>query len=65
VRGFERRAEEDGDESDWEDDWDEDEDWESDEDCGVEALVPGAVVHEAELSLTGDGAVFTKIELVG
>ena len=37
---------------------------EDDESCGLEALVPGAVVHEAELELTGDGAYFTKIELV-
>ena len=46
-----------------EDPWDdESEDWESD--CGTEVLVPGAGVHGAELELTGDGAVFTRLELV-
>ncbi|MEA2472509.1 MAG: hypothetical protein QOE06_424, partial [Thermoleophilaceae bacterium] len=29
--------------------------------CGVEALVPGAVVHGAELELVGGGPVFTSI----
>ena len=44
---------------------DEGEDWDEDEEsCGAEALVPGTGVHEAELVLTKDGAVFTKIELV-
>jgi hypothetical protein len=54
------------DDSKWDDDdWD-DEGWDEsdDESCGVEALVPGAVVHEAKLELTGDGPVFTKVELV-
>jgi hypothetical protein len=54
VRGVDHRGPGGGDES--EDEWD--------GDCGVEALVAGALVHEAELSLTGGGAVFTKIELV-
>jgi hypothetical protein len=36
------------------------EDWE----CGAGALVPGAVVHEAELELGIGGPVFTRIELV-
>jgi hypothetical protein len=55
---------EDRDEKDEGWDWD-DEDWdEDDESCGAEALVPGTGVHEAELILTADGAVFTKIELV-
>jgi hypothetical protein len=65
----EDRDEDSGDDEDSEDDWDDSEDdWDDsewdDEDCGVEALVPGAVVHEAKLVLGGDGAVFLKIELV-
>ena len=53
----------DSDDEGWDGDWG----WEDDEDeesCGTEALVAGAGVHEAKLVLTGDGAVFTKIELV-
>ena len=34
-----------------------------DEDCDASALVPGAVVREAELDLTADGLVFEEIEL--
>jgi hypothetical protein len=39
---------------------------EGDEDdvCGVEDLVAGTRVHEAELHLTADGAVFVEIELI-
>jgi hypothetical protein len=33
--------------------------------CGKEALTPGTIVREAELSLTSNGAVFHKIELGG
>jgi len=48
-----------GDEDEWDEEYEEDEKY-----CGIEALVPGAVVHEAELALTSDGPVFTEIELV-
>jgi hypothetical protein len=51
---------------DYDDEW-EDENGSEDSDdspCGVDALVPGAVVHEAELVLLGDGPVFLKVELV-
>jgi hypothetical protein len=41
--------------------WDESD---SAEFCGVDELVPGAGVHEAELALTADGPVFTYIEVV-
>jgi hypothetical protein len=47
----------------YDDDEDSDDEYE-DEHCGVEALVPGAAVHQALLELTSDGAVFIKIELV-
>lgn len=33
--------------------------------CGTANLVPGAVVHEAELALTHEGAVFRSIDLAG
>ena len=33
------------------------------EDCGSAALVPDAVVHEAELEATSSGAVFEEVEL--
>jgi hypothetical protein len=33
--------------------------------CGPEALVAGAVVHEAELELENGSAVFEKVELAG
>jgi hypothetical protein len=36
-----------------------------DESCPDGALAPGAIVQEAELSLTSGGLVFDKIELVG
>lgn len=40
--------------------------WETDDEaCGVDALVPGAVVHEAELGVGNGAAVFREIELVG
>ena len=45
------------------DEWDWDES-DSAEFCGVDELVPGAAVHEAELAITADGPVFTKIKLV-
>lgn len=32
-------------------------------DCTVDALVPGAIVREAELDLTADGLVYEEIEL--
>ena len=34
-----------------------------DEDCDASALVPGAVVREAEVNVTADGLVFEEIEL--
>jgi hypothetical protein len=41
---------------------------ENDEDdevaCSQTDLVPGAIVHEAELKATGDGAVFDEVELI-
>lgn len=36
---------------------------EDDDACGTEALVPGAVVEEAELELSNGSAVFEKVEL--
>jgi hypothetical protein len=45
------------------DEWDWDES-DSAEFCGVDALVPGAGVHEAELALTADGPVFTYVAVV-
>ena len=61
VRG---RARRDFDEDD--EDWGDDllEDYDDDESCGPEALVAGAIVHEAELELVDGGAVFSTIELV-
>ena len=35
----------------------------SGEDCSVDALVPGAIVREAELDLTATGLVYEEIEL--
>lgn len=35
----------------------------SDVSCGVEALVPGTTVEEAELEVTADGPVFEEVEL--
>jgi hypothetical protein len=32
--------------------------------CGTAALVPGAKVHEAELSISGAGAVWDKVDLI-
>jgi hypothetical protein len=32
--------------------------------CTTAALVPGAVVHEAELSVSGSGAVWDKVDLI-
>lgn len=34
------------------------------EECGVSALVPGAKVKEAELSVSGAGAIWEKVELL-
>jgi hypothetical protein len=68
VRGA--HSDEDGaDDSKDESDDDDDAEWGWDESdsaefCGVDELVPGVGVHEAELVLTADGPVFTKIELV-
>jgi hypothetical protein len=61
--GDDEPSDEDPSESDDEDE-DSDRGDEDEESCGVEALVRGAGVHEAELVLTADGPVFTKIELV-
>ena len=36
---------------------------EQDASCGPEALVVGAVVEEADLKVTQDGAIFEEIEL--
>jgi hypothetical protein len=36
----------------------------NDEGCTTAALVPGAIVREAELSLSGAGAVWEKVDLV-
>lgn len=48
-----------------EDEGDDDES-DHDEDCGTEALTPGALVHEAELEISGSGgAVWQEIELIG
>jgi hypothetical protein len=33
------------------------------EDCGPDSLTAGAIVHEAELDLTSQGAVFEEVEL--
>jgi hypothetical protein len=33
--------------------------------CGTANLVPGAVVHEAELALSHEGAVFRSVDLAG
>ncbi|MGZ8676505.1 MAG: hypothetical protein ACXWXU_06680, partial [Solirubrobacterales bacterium] len=35
-----------------------------DEECGVEDLVEGTVVHEAVIQISGDGAVFKGIKLI-
>jgi hypothetical protein len=35
-----------------------------DDECSPDALAVGAVVHEAELELTSDGAVWTEVELL-
>ena len=32
--------------------------------CSVDDLVQGAVVHEAEIRVGGDGAVFEEIKLI-
>jgi hypothetical protein len=32
--------------------------------CDTSALTPGASVHEAELRLSGDGAIWDRVELV-
>jgi len=32
--------------------------------CDSSSLTPGAMVHEAELKLSGAGAVWDKVELV-
>jgi hypothetical protein len=42
---------------------DDDEAGDDDEDCDATALVPGAVVREAELNATANGLVFEEIEL--
>jgi hypothetical protein len=34
------------------------------ENCGTSALTPGATVHEAELGLSGNGAIWDRVELV-
>ena len=52
------------DEDDHEGDGKDEDDHEGGEMCGPAELSPGAIVHEAELELTGDGAVFVEIELV-
>jgi len=36
---------------------------ENESSCSVDDLVPGAVVHEAEIHVSADGAVFEKVEL--
>jgi hypothetical protein len=55
-----------GDDDQGEDNNDQGDDEESDdESCPDGALAPGAIVQEAELSLTSAGLVFEKIELVG
>jgi hypothetical protein len=68
-----RDDDEDGDRGGRDDDEDEDDDrargsGAGDDDdetpCGPEALTAGAVVHEAELNASSDGAVFTEVELV-
>lgn len=51
----------DGDDDHGDDDHDEDEDQAS---CSTSALVPGAVVHEAELKIRSTGKVWEEIELV-
>ncbi len=39
------------------------EDQSSSSSCGTAALVPGAIVHEAELDVTSGGAVFQSVDL--
>jgi hypothetical protein len=34
------------------------------ENCGTSSLTPGTIVHEAELKLSGAGAVWDKVELL-
>jgi hypothetical protein len=41
-----------------------DEDGEHEDACSIDHLQTGVAVHEAELSLTGEGAVFTEVQLV-
>lgn len=53
------RASHDGESSD-----DENEVEDEDENCGTEALVEGARVHEAELDVTAAGAVWDEVELI-
>jgi hypothetical protein len=43
---------------------DDDGDDEGNEDCGTEALVPGAKVLEAELKVSGGAAIWTEVELL-
>jgi hypothetical protein len=46
------------------DEQDEDEPGEDDDHCSSDALTEGTVVHEAELSITGGGAIWEEIELI-
>lgn len=55
---------EDEDENEGDDDYDHGHDGDRDDRCSPSDLVAGTRVHEAELKVTGDGLVFTEIELV-
>lgn len=56
----EQRREDDDDDGDRDDDDRDD----NEQDCDTKALAAGTVVHEAELTVSSDGAVFTEVSLV-
>jgi hypothetical protein len=63
--GADELADEDSEELDEEDyDDEESKDFDEEEQCSVDDLAEGVAVHEAELRIDGDGALFLKVQII-